>query len=153
MISHHKHLSCFLQLYNGMTAQVFWLSRDHVTLSEHQGHSTWNQTVESSHVKHRTKLETNWFTNVQTQRNINCMFNKITLAEFSFPWILLVQNEFSMNFNKPTGCGNILNFIQIYHKISEKVDTEVFDFSYNCESQGHLNQYQSVELSSPYFYA
>ena len=34
-----------------------------------------------------------------------------------------------MSFNKPTGCGDILYFIQIDCEISEKVDTEVFDFS------------------------
>ena len=35
-----------------------------------------------------------------------------------------------MYFNKPTGCDNILKFIQIRNReISEKMDIEVFDFS------------------------
>ena len=29
------------------------------TLSEHQSHSNWNQTVQFSHVQHHTKFETN----------------------------------------------------------------------------------------------
>ena len=45
----------------------------------------------------------------------------------------IVQNKFSMSFNKPAGCDNTLKFIHIDCEISEKTDTKVFDFSYNCD--------------------
>ena len=45
---HHEYLSCFMQLYDRMTAHK--LSCNPVTFSEHQGHSNWNQTVEVSRV-------------------------------------------------------------------------------------------------------
>ena len=61
---------------------------------------------------------------------LNVYFIKSQTAEFS---PLLVQSKFSMSFNKPTGCGNILNFIQIDTQSSEKMDTKVFDFSYSCD--------------------
>ena len=38
-----------------------------------------------------------------------------------------------MSFNKPIGCDNILDLIQIDTSICEKIDTIVFDFSYNCK--------------------
>ena len=50
----------------------------------------------------------------------------------------LAQNKYSMSSNKPTSCGDTLNFIQIDNCM--KMDTEVFDFLYNCdldEGQGH----------------
>ena len=56
-------------------------SRFSVTLNEH--HLSWNQTVESSHVKHSTKFETNRFTSVMTQDKVNWIFYRIMSAEFS----------------------------------------------------------------------
>ena len=41
---HNQHLSCFVQFYMRMTAQV--LACSPVTLSEHQGFSNWNQAVQ-----------------------------------------------------------------------------------------------------------
>ena len=38
-----------------------------------------------------------------------------------------------MSSNKPTDCDNRPNFIQIDCKISEKMETEVADFLYNCD--------------------
>ena len=38
-----------------------------------------------------------------------------------------------MSFNKPTGCGNRLKFIQIGTCICKKTDILVFDFLYNCD--------------------
>ena len=60
-----------------------------------------------------------------------------------------MQNKFSMSFNKPAGCDNTLNLIQIDIQISQKMNTEVFDFSRLCdlEDQDHQNQYQNVEIS------
>ena len=48
-----------------------------------------------------------------------------------------------MCINKPAGCGNILNFIQINWKICEKMGTKVFDFSYNCELEKKVRIIQS----------
>ena len=53
-----------------------------------------------------------------------------------------------MNFNKPTGCGNTLNFIQSNTYICEKMDTDGFDFHTTVtlnKGQGHPNWYQNVE--------
>ena len=55
--NHHKHLNCFIQLYNTMTAHILG-SHNPVTLSEHQSHSNWNQTEEFGSIQHHTKLET-----------------------------------------------------------------------------------------------
>ena len=51
IINHHARLSCFMQLFNRMTAQQVLVSCDPVTLSEHQGKKkkkkkniqTWNK--------------------------------------------------------------------------------------------------------------
>ena len=40
------------------------------------------------------------------------MLKVYSIKRCSLPWILLVEN-IHISFNKPTGCGNILNFIQI----------------------------------------
>ena len=50
-------------------------------LSEHQGHSNWNQAVEFGHVHHHTKFATNRFTGVPTHDNAKCIFHKITSAK------------------------------------------------------------------------
>ena len=83
-----------------------------VTLSEHQGHSNWNQSVEFSSVYHYIKFETNQFISIWHTMMLNIYFIKSPLHS-SLPWPLLLQNKFRMSFNKPTGCDNILNFIQI----------------------------------------
>ena len=58
-----------------------------------------------------------------------------------------------MSFNKATGCGNILNFIQIDTQICKKMDTKVLTsntaVTFN-EGHGHPNSYQNVEHSSLY---
>ena len=67
------------------------------------------------------------------------------------PRILLVHNRFSMSSNKTTGCGNILNFIEIDTQICKKMDTKVFDFSENCDIDWrHSNWYNNVEHSGLY---
>ena len=38
-----------------------------------------------------------------------------------------------MSFNKPSNCGNILDFIQIHTYIWEKMDTNFFYVSYNSD--------------------
>ena len=63
---------------------------------------------------------------------LNISFTK-SCQQSSFPWILHVQNKFRMRFNKPTGCDNRLNLIQMNCKIYEKMDTKVFNFSCNCD--------------------
>ena len=55
-----------------------------MTLSEHQGHPNWNQTVELSHVQHHTKFETNQFTSVPTQENVNRIFTWVGVKNFGF---------------------------------------------------------------------
>ena len=72
----------FMQLFNRMTAQL-QLSCDLVTLSEHQGHSNWNQTVMFRCVYHHIRFQTNWFTGVMKQYNVDHIFYKIMSAEFS----------------------------------------------------------------------
>ena len=71
----------------------------------------------------------------------------------SLPWMLLVQNKFSMHFNKPTGCGYTLNFMHIDCQISENMDTQI-STSHTMvtlnEGLGYPNWYQNVELSGPY---
>ena len=47
--------------------------------------------------------------------------------------IAVLVQTFIMSFNKSTSCGNMLNFIQIHTLICEKMDTKIFDFSYNCD--------------------
>ena len=73
IINHHEHKSCLMQNHNRMTAQVFAFPDNHVTLSEHQVHSNWNQTVEWSTNSgvwcH--KFETNQSTSIPTQDNVN----------------------------------------------------------------------------------
>ena len=64
----------------------------------------------------------------------------------SLPWPLLVQNKYNWSFNKPTGCGNIPNSIQIDGNFFEKMDTNVFDFSY-LERKSRSSKTQNAELS------
>ena len=66
---------------NGYTTLRF--PRKPVTLSEHQSHSNWNQSVEFSSVLHHTKLETNRFTSVLTHDDVKSIFHKIMSAELS----------------------------------------------------------------------
>ena len=60
----------------------------------------------------------------------------------SLPWI--VQNKFSVSFNKPTGCGHILNFICINRRISEKMDTKFSYFSYNCDLEWRSRSFKLI---------
>ena len=60
----------------------------------------------------------------------------------SLTWILFEQHKFNKSFNKPTGYGNKLNFIQIDYEITKKMDTEVFDYHSPVtlnEGKGHPN--------------
>ena len=71
----------------------------------------------------------------------------------SLPWILSMQNKFSMSLNKPTGCGSILNSVQIDSEICEKICAEVFEFSHNCNLEwrsSHPNWWWNEEISSLY---
>ena len=76
-------------------------------------------------------------------------------AEFP-PLNITLQSKFSMNFNKQTGWGKLLNFIPIDIKICEKMDTKFFisqaPVTLN-EGQGHPNWYQNVEHSGFYHHA
>ena len=82
IINHDRHLSCFMQLVNRMTAQVL-ASCDPLSLSECQGHSRWIQTIEFSCIVHHTKFEINRFTSVPTQESVCDIFHQISSAEFS----------------------------------------------------------------------
>ena len=58
-----------------------------------------------------------------------------------------------MSLNRPTGHGNITNFIQIDREICEKMRTEVSAFSYKCdleEHQDHSNWYHNIQFSGVY---
>ena len=66
----------------------------------------------------------------------------------SLPYKVLVQNKFSMTFNKPTGRGNMLNFIQINCQISKKMDTGVFDVSYNCDLKWESGSSTDIKMWS-----
>ena len=74
------------------------------------------------------------------------IFHKITSADFSPLNITWLRKKKSMSFNKPTGRGNPLNFIQSDTYSCEKLDIEVF-ISHTTvtlnESQGHPNLYQN----------
>ena len=59
------------------------------------------------------------------------MKNKKQRQESFLLLIALVQNKFSMSSNKPTGCGMILNSMSTDCQICEKLDTEVFEFSFH----------------------
>ena len=106
-----------------------------VTLSEHQSHSNWNQIVQISHVWHHTMFDTNRFGSVLTHDDGKQIFIK-SCQQSSFPWILLCATTTattkSMSFNKPTGCGNMLNFIQINTQICERIP-KLFYFSHNYD--------------------
>ena len=58
------------------------------------------------------------------------IFNKkkITYVDFS-PLNTIAQHKFIKSFNKPTGHGNKLNFIQINQEICEKINAELSAFS------------------------
>ena len=103
-----------------------------MTLSGHQGHVNLNQTLEFNCVWHHTKFETNRFTSVLTHDDIKSVFHTIASTEFS-SLNISCGGKIGINFNKPTGHGNILNFIHIDVCICEKKDIGVFDFSYNCD--------------------
>ena len=70
---------------------------------------------------------------VSKHRAMLIVYSIKLLQQSSLHWILLVENKVSLNFNKPTGRGKILNFSEIDCKISEEIIAEVFDFSYICE--------------------
>ena len=120
----------------------FQLSRDPVNLSEHQGYSSWNQTIDFNCLESHQV----WNKSVHNYPHSGRCYTYIPLntirkrrrrrrkkrkkkkrkekkkknrRQSSLPRILLVQNEFSMNFIKPTGCGIILNYIQISRDLQE----------------------------------
>ena len=68
--------------------------------------------------------------------------------EFSSLSILITQNKFSVDFNKPRGCGNILDFIHIDLKKCETMVEDMFHTTVTLnEGQGHRNWQQTVECS------
>ena len=71
------------------------------------------------------KFETNQVTNIPPYRK---MWNAHLIKSSQPSCILCVQNIFSMNFHKSTGCGKTLNFIQIDREIFKKIDAAVFFF-------------------------
>ena len=123
---HHEHMSCFMQLYNSMIAQVLpflwpWPLENIKVIK-------WTQTAEFSRVLHHTKFEK---MSVLTQDTVNCIFYKLMLAEFSPLNIVCAharahthtythkktnknkKQNLAWASNKPTGCGNTLSFIKI----------------------------------------
>ena len=50
-------------------------------MSDSKGHSNWSHAVEFSHVYIQTKLETNWFTSVPTEANVEGICHKIMCIE------------------------------------------------------------------------
>ena len=100
-----------MHFYNKLL-QKFYLSSNPVTLSEHQGHSTgiklYSLAVFS--ITASVKQIGSQVSQHMTMQNI--YFIKWS-QHWSLFWTLLEQNKFGMNFNKATGCGNTLKFIQI----------------------------------------
>ena len=121
-----------------------------MTLSEHQGHSIWNQLYCSAVFSIIPSLkqissQVSWYMTMLSLYFTNHVSNFLHL-------ILLVQNKFSMNFNNPTGCGNKLNLSKLKAKFARKW-TQRFLISYTStlnDGQGHPNLYENVELSSLY---
>ena len=69
------------------------------------------------------------------------------------PLIITYTKKVSMSFNKPKGRANTQNFIQIDTEISEKNDSEVFDFSYKCDLEWRTRSFKlvsNVEFSGFY---
>ena len=102
-----------------------------MTLNEHQSHSNWNQPLEfgSPGTPMPSLKQIAW------QVSWHTMFNRYFIKscqQSSLPWIILLQNKFSMSFHISTGCGSRLNFIQTDTQIYKKMDTKVYDFSHNC---------------------
>ena len=57
-------------------------------------------------------IETNQFLRVQMWAIVTARLCKSHLNS-SLPWVLIMWTKLSMSFNKSTGCGNTINFIQI----------------------------------------
>ena len=71
----------------------------------------------------------------------------------SLTWILMVQNNFSLSFNKPTDHGIILYYVQISWEIWEKMSAHVFASSCNCNLEWRsrsLKQLSEWRLSDLY---
>ena len=119
IINHHKHLSCFMQLQP--VKHKFLVSMQPCDLSQHQGHSNWNQTVEFHCASYHTKFET-----IGSQVPWHVMLNRYLIKshlQSSPPWILFPPPppppKIGMSLKKLTDCGNILNFIHFNCKIWE----------------------------------
>ena len=60
-----------------------------------------------------------------------------------------MQTTFSTSFNKPTGCGNVLNPIQTIEKFARKW-AQIFLISHITVTlnggQGHPNWYQDIQF-------
>ena len=54
-----------------------------MTLSEHEGHFSGNQTIEFNRVQHHNKFETSPGTSMPTQDNVNHICYKLLPAEYS----------------------------------------------------------------------
>ena len=78
--------STLMHIYN-----KFWIFCNPLTLSEGQGHSNWTQSFAQANVMVYLIKSHKWT---------------------SYLWILIMWNEFSISFNKPTASGSILNLIQ-----------------------------------------
>ena len=61
------------------------------------------------------------------------------------PWVVIVQNKFQMNFNKPTGCSIIADFTWIDWYNCQTKSLQNSAFSNNCK---HKWQWKSFKLLS-----
>ena len=91
-----------------------------VTLRKQGGHLNWYQIIKFSVCHHENSLKVQKC--LDKQHDANTCFIK-SCQQNSLSWILLAQNKFRMTLNKPTGYGNIQNFIQIHCEIVKKADT------------------------------
>ena len=96
---------------------IWVASCNFTTQCERTSHSfklEWNGGVKQCLASHSLKQigsQVSWH---MTMLNLCHIYVLKSHMQCSLPWILLVQNKFSMSLNKPTDCGNILNFIKIY---------------------------------------
>ena len=56
-----------------------------------------------------------------------------SLQDSSLPLILTRRNNSCTSFNKLTGCGRVLNFMQIVWEICEKMSEQILDFRNNYD--------------------
>ena len=111
IINTHKHMSCFMQLYNRMTAQglAFPSPCDlEWTLKSFKLES--NSRVHLCCASHHTKFEKKIGSQVSWQMTMLNVYSIKSHQQSSLNWKFLVHKKFSMYFSKLKGSGNRLNW-------------------------------------------